>query len=291
MMMLTSSSLCRSARLALATTTVSLSVAACDPALSKKDFVPLSVTRNEQLSKNVHKVTLAFPNPTDTLGMTCAGMLMVQGPKRDGSGNTARPYTPVTRDDTVGSMELVVKDYPGVGNVASHICALKVGDSLDVKGCYTKIAVTANKWKRVGLVAGGSGLTPCLQVAEELLSHADDTTSIDLIFANRNEEEIFLKDRLDALAAASGGRFRVHYCVDAGSAAWTGLTGYVTKEMVAAHLPPPGAGAMIMVCGPPPMYKAICGPKLFEKGKPPKQGDVAGILKELGFTADMVFKF
>ena len=40
----------------------------------------------------MHKVTLAFPDPSDTLGMTCAGMLMVEGEKRDGSGTIARPY-------------------------------------------------------------------------------------------------------------------------------------------------------------------------------------------------------
>ena len=126
-------------------------------------------------------------------------------------------------------MELVVKDYPGVGNVSSHVCSRKVGDTLRVKGCFTKIKVEANKWKRVGMVAGGSGLTPCLQVAEELLSlpgddlrgnqilrhptpwtrccqepnslvelHTGDTTQIDLIFCNKNEGDIFLKDHLDS---------------------------------------------------------------------------------------------
>ena len=63
---------------------------------------------------------------------------------------------------------------------------------LRVKGCFTKIKVEANKWKRVGMVAGGSGLTPCLQVAEELLSLPDDKTKIDLIFCNKNEGDIFL---------------------------------------------------------------------------------------------------
>ena len=235
-----------------------------------------------------------FPDPSDTLGMTCAGMLMVEGEKRDGSGTIARPYTPVTRDDTVGRMELVVKDYPGVGNVSSHVCSRKVGDTLRVKGCFTKIKVEANKWKRVGMVAGGSGLTPCLQVAEELLSLPGDTTKIDLIFCNKNEGDIFLKDHLDALAAKHD-RFTVKYCVDKPLGmfwSWTGgLTGYVDADMVKAHLPPPSEGNIVMVCGPPPMYKAICGPKKFEKGKPPKQGPIDGVLKALGYTEAMCFKF
>ena len=71
----------------------------CDAAINKKDFTPLVVARNDKIGQNVHKVTLAFPDPSDTLGMTCAGMLMVEGEKRDGSGTIARPYTPVTRDN------------------------------------------------------------------------------------------------------------------------------------------------------------------------------------------------
>ena len=266
----------------------------CDAAINKKDFTPLIVARNDKIGANVHKVTLAFPDPSDTLGMTCAGMLMVEGEKRDGSGKIARPYTPVTRDDTVGRMELVVKDYPGVGNVSSHVCSRKVGDTLRVKGCFTKIKVEANKWKRVGMVAGGSGLTPCLQVAEELLSLPDDKTKIDLIFCNKNEGDIFLKDHLDSLAAKHD-RFTVKYCVDKPLGmfwSWTGgLTGYVDAAMVKAHLPPPSEGNIVMVCGPPPMYKAICGPKKFEKGKPPKQGPIDGVLKALGYTEAMCFKF
>merc|ERR1711871_1626539 len=122
----------------------------------------------------------------------------------------------------------------------------------------------------------------------------EDKTKMTLIFCNRSEEDIYLRERLDALAAGSRGRFTVHYCVDtASSSNWpASLTGYVTAEMVSKSLPhPDGANNMIMVCGPPPMYKAVCGPKKFEKGKPPKQGEVGGVLKELGFTSEGVFKF
>jgi len=264
-------------------------------ALSKSEFTSLKVSSNVSVGLNVRKITLDFPNATDVLGMKTAGMLMVKGDKRDGSGQIARPYTPVSRNDTVGKLELVVKDYPGVGNVSTYLCAVPVGTEVDVKGCYTKIAVEPNKWKKIGLIAGGSGLTPCLQVAEELLDHPDDRTEITLIFCNRNPASIFLSDHIDALVARSKGRFKVHYCVDevpAFSSMWDGLTGYVTADMVQKYLPAPdGSSNIIMVCGPPPMYKALCGPKEFPEGKPPLQGEVGGVLKDLGYTKDAVFKF
>lgn len=286
-----------SLRLPIAAALASAALAApalAEPALDKGKFTTLKVTSNEVIGKNVNRVRLAFPSATGTLGMTTAGMLMVQGEKRDGSGTVARPYTPTSSETTEGYMELVVKDYPGVGNVSSHICSRGVGDELAVKGCYTKIKATANKWKEVGMIAGGSGLTPMLQVVEHLLSLPDDRTKMTLIFCNRTEEDIYLRDYLNGLAAGSGGRFTVHFVVDtATSSDWpASLTGYVTADMVSRYLPrPDGADNMIMVCGPPPMYKAVCGPKKFEKGKPPKQGEVGGVLKELGFTEEGVFKF
>jgi len=39
-----------------------------------------------------------------------------------------------------------------------------------------------------------------LQVIEDVLHEADDKTHISLVFANRTEEDIILKDRLDELA-------------------------------------------------------------------------------------------
>lgn len=277
------------------TSSESLSVnTSANVAVSKMKFTPLKVSKNEVVGRNVHKITLDFPNDTDVLGMTTAGMLMVQGKKRDGSDVLARPYTPVSRNDTVGKLELVVKDYPDVGNVSSHICNATVGSTLAVKGCFTKIHVLPNKWNKVGMIAGGSGITPCLQVAEELLSHSQDTTQITLIFCNQDPQAIFLKDHIDKLVATSQGRFKVHYCVDNTSPTdlWKGLTGYITAEMINTYLPAPDkTNNIIMVCGPPPMYQAICGPKKFEKGKPPAQGELTGILKDLGFTSDAVFKF
>ena len=94
---------------------------------------------------------------------------MVAGVKRDGTTG-AKPYTPTTRDNTVGHMDLVVKDYPE-GNISRHICSLKVGDEIKIKGPFTKRAMNANEKKEIGMIVGGwphsctpgeSWHTPCL---------------------------------------------------------------------------------------------------------------------------------
>ena len=44
------------------------------------------------------------------------------------------------------------------------------------------------------------------------------------------------------------------------------------------------------VCGPPPLYKAVCGPK-GTKDDPKAQGELGGLLKDMGYAEEAVFKF
>ena len=52
----------------------------------------------------------------------------------------------------------------------------------------------------VGMIAGGTGITPMYQVAKALLQDPEEHTTISLIYANVTEEDILLKDELDRLS-------------------------------------------------------------------------------------------
>lgn len=68
---------------------------------------------------------------------------------------------------------------------------------------------------------------------------------------------------------------------------WQGELGYLTVDMAKKYFPPPSNDNLILVCGPPPMMKAISGDKV----SPKDQGELAGVLKEAGYTKDQVYKF
>jgi len=251
--------------------------------ITQTEFTPLSVSSNTVIGKNVHKISLSLPVPDAVLPMTTAGMLLVREIDRnDSTKEINRPYTPVSWK--VGSVDLIVKNYPDGGNVSTSLIEKRVGETVEVMGCFSKIEVNENKWKRVGLVAGGSGLTPCLQVVTHLLSLPSDKTDITMVFANKSESELFWEREIDGLVESSKGRFRVKYLFD-------DVDGFVDKDAVVEYLPPPAETNIIMVCGPPPMYDSICGPKIFVEDSPPQQGEVGGLLSELGYTKEMVFKF
>jgi cytochrome-b5 reductase len=50
-------------------------------------------------------------------------------------------------------------------------------------------------------VAGGSGLTPMLQVIKEIARNPEDKTEVNFVFANQTLEDIILKKELDEIAA------------------------------------------------------------------------------------------
>ncbi|RKP39432.1 NADH-cytochrome b5 reductase 2 [Dimargaris cristalligena] len=246
------------------------------------------------ISHNTSLYRFELPEPDMVLGMDVASCILTKfvEPAATPEGKrkvVIRPYTPTSLEETPGHFDLIVKEYPE-GIMSKHIASLKPGDTLDIKGPITKFKYVPNMHKELGMVAGGTGIAPMLQIIRKIFHNPEDQTKVKLIFANVTEDDILLRKELDELAQLNPGRFHVYYTLDKPSTGWTQGTGFVSKEMAQANLPRPSGEAkdtMVYVCGPPPMMKAISGPK----ASITDQGTVSGILKELGYTESDVFKF
>jgi len=238
----------------------------------------------EQVSPNTARYRFGLQTSEHELALPVASYILVKADLGE-EKPTVRPYTPVTYD-VKGYFELVVKTYKE-GKMSAHIGNLKIGDKLAIKGPNGKLPYTANMKKNIGMIAGGSGITPMLQVAHEILRNPDDKTHISLIFANVTQDDILLKSRIDEWAAKHPDRFKVYYTLDKPPADWKGGVGFVNEKMVTDHIGKPSADALVLVCGPPPMVKAVAGPKTVDF----EQGTVEGVLKSVGFNESNVFKF
>ncbi|KAJ9538919.1 hypothetical protein OSB04_031652 [Centaurea solstitialis] len=165
----------------------------------------------------------------------------------DAEGKTkyvVRPYTPISDPDSEGYFDLMIKIYPE-GKMSQHFAKLKPGDVLEVKGPIEKIKYTPNMKKHIGMIAGGSGITPMLQVIEAILKNPDDNTKVSLIYANVSPDDILLKKKLDMLAA-SHPNLKVFYTVDNPSKYWVGGTGYISKDMASKGLPAPSDDTLVL---------------------------------------------
>lgn len=270
------------------------SAKAADGPLSPNEFRDLKLLSKEKITHNSYHLRFELPGGASA-NMPVASCLLtkasLRGPADEKPKVVVRPYTPVSAPDAAGHLDLVIKAYP-TGVMSKYLGELKVGDAVAFKGPIPKYPYKANTKKEIGMIAGGTGITPMLQVADHILNNPADKTKVSLLFANVSEADILLKDKIDAMAAQHPDRFKAYYVVDKpnwGGIFWKGGVGYVTRDMLAAHMPAATLGndALIMVCGPPGMMNAVSGDKAQDKS----QGELTGLLKTMGYTSDQVYKF
>jgi cytochrome-b5 reductase len=252
-------------------------------ALSRSEFRSFTVRRVENVTHNTKRIVFDLPSDDHEMGVTTASCLLAKA--KVGGKNVVRPYTPTNINAEKGFLELVVKGYP-MGLLSKHVVGLKEGDVLEMKGPFLKFEYKPNKYKKIGLIAGGSGLTPMLQVAKEICRNPADKTEVVLLYANVTEDDIILREELDALQYLYP-QFKVIHVLSNPSETWTGLKGFVPKEMVETFIPSPSDDNLVCVCGPPPMMYHVSG----DKAKDTTQGELQGLLKELNYTSKQVFKF
>ena len=121
------------------------------------------------------------------------------------------------------------------------------------------------------MIAGGTGITPMLQVLHAIFRDSkDSTTTASLLFANQTEDDILVREELESLAKEYPDRFKLHYTLDRPPSEWTYSTGFINKDMVENHVLRSGVDikkdTQVLMCGPPPMLKFACIPALTELG-------------------------
>jgi cytochrome-b5 reductase len=228
--------------------------------LKPDQFQEFELKEKTVISHNVAIYRFNLPTPRSVLGLPIGQHISIGAaiPQPDGSAKeVVRSYTPISGDHQPGYFDLLIKSYP-TGNISKHMAGLAVGQTIRVKGPKGAFVYTPNMVRHFGMIAGGTGITPMLQVIRAIIRgrKAGDRTEVDLIFANVTQQDILLKEDLDELAASDPG-VRVHYVLDKPPEGWTGGVGYVTSDMITKWLPAPAPDVKILLCGPPPMISGL----------------------------------
>lgn len=166
-----------------------------------------------------------------------------------------RYYSPVSNKFDAGFFDILVKSYPN-GKVSAKFPTLREGQTVKFRGPVGRLEYKTNMAKEIGLIAGGSGITPILQVITEIITTPEDFTKISLIYANNTLNDILLKEEIDELSKKYP-NFNVHYTLLDPPADWEGSKGYVTAEMIQKYLPKVSDENRLFICGPPEMKKSL----------------------------------
>ncbi|KAF9092630.1 NADH-cytochrome b5 reductase [Mortierella sp. AD031] len=223
------------------------------PPLDPKEYRKFKLVDKVNCSPNTAMYKFALPNEDDLLNLPIGQHVSIMA--NINGKEISRSYTPTSSSDDIGHFVLCIKSYPQ-GNISKMFSELAIGDTINARGPKGQFNYTANMCREIGMIAGGTGLTPMLQIIRAVVKNLEDKTIINFIFANVTEEDIILKAELDLLSKKHP-QFKVQYVLNNPPEGWTGGVGFVNAEMIKEHMPAPAADIKILLCGPPPMISAM----------------------------------
>lgn len=235
--------------------------------LNVEQFSKFIVQRVHKLSPTVSLVTIAPEDSSKIEPLPVCYSLSLANM----DCSEQRPYTPINLIEDYSAplknLDILVRQYPN-GIISGFLCSRNPGDVVNVRGPFIKVDINdvVCKYERLGLIAGGTGITPMLQIIRFVLQRCEKTV-MTLLFGNVNDSEVLLRDELNVLAAKHPNRFTVHYTVGP----------EMTEEMIKTVMPgPDDPSSMLFVSGPPGMMKAVGGGG--------RKEPLGGILGRLGYT-------
>lgn len=159
-----------------------------------------------------------------------------------------RPYTPTSTPDVKDHFELIIKRY-GAGPTSRYMHGRKVGDTVWISGPHVGGHFKEGMASQIGMVAGGTGITPMVSIIRTVLSRGMNV-SISLIFGNKTVDDIILKDEFDSYAEKNPNFKRYYVLSKSSPEGWTMGTGRINEEMMREHLPAPSDQTLVYLCGP-----------------------------------------
>jgi cytochrome-b5 reductase len=173
------------------------------------DFQKYPLIDKKIISHDTRRFTFALPSENHKLGLPIGQHMTIMFKDADGK-TVQRSYTPVTGDETLGSVAFVIKVYragvhpkfPEGGKLSQYLDTLKIGDTIDMKGPkghltwlgkgnftvkIIKKPLQTRKTTHIGMIAGGTGITPMLQILDAIFRDPNDTTCVKMIYANQSK--------------------------------------------------------------------------------------------------------
>ncbi|OAX81760.1 hypothetical protein ACJ72_03896 [Emergomyces africanus] len=245
--------------------------------LDSKTWTPATLRGKAIISPDARLFTFKLSHDFQHLGLPVGMHVMLKINDPSTNKTIIRAYTPVSKLNAMGTMELLVKLYPSIPNHPSGgimtmaMDKLPVGAMVGFKGPIGKFEYLGNgevllngKRRRVQsfhMICAGSGITPIFQVLRAVMEDTEDRTSCVVLDGNRTEDDILCRTELDEFIARNPkSRCRIVHTLTQPSENWPGRKGRISEDLLREYVSANGTRGLkglVLVCGPEALEVAV----------------------------------
>ncbi|GAB5372162.1 hypothetical protein AAMO2058_001641800 [Amorphochlora amoebiformis] len=237
--------------------------------LNPQKYIPVKLIKKEVVSENCDRPTVFLTFDTNVENFPTGAHVSCRFGK--GVKSVARPYTPTRFSPK--ELELMIRVYPE-GKMTQHMAEMKVGETLDIKGptglrrygragpgSFTKLLkskeVHTTGIETILMFAGGTGITPMLQICNHIIKDPKDSTKVVLVVANSVPGDVMMYDEVKDLETRSKGAIKVEFTVSRPTEDWKHREGRICQQMITETCPGSCKKVVSVLCGPTPFEKAV----------------------------------
>jgi cytochrome-b5 reductase len=135
--------------------------------LKPEEYQKLPLVQKDKLSSNTYRFVFKLPTEKTILGLPIGQHISIR--TEIGGKAISRSYTPVSNNSDPGELRLVIKIYPDGELTGKYLQNLEVGDEVEIRGPKGAMRYRKGMVKEIGMIAGGTGITPMYQVKSPYL--------------------------------------------------------------------------------------------------------------------------
>ncbi|KAG9901515.1 cytochrome b5 reductase-like protein, partial [Aureobasidium melanogenum] len=148
--------------------------------LKPQEYQTLPLVKKDKLSHNTYRFVFKLPRDDMVLGLPIGQHLSIRG---QANGKTvSRSYTPVSNNHDKGELRLVIKMYPDGQLTGGYLEDVQVGDEVEFRGPKGAMKYGRGLANEIGMIAGGTGITPMYQIIRAICENPRDKTKVTLLY-------------------------------------------------------------------------------------------------------------
>ena len=256
------------------------------------EYQKYKLIEKRQYNHNCYIFRFELQSSLTVLGLPIGNHIMLKYDDKNIEFPIMRAYTPISNNLQYGYFELLIKIYDD-GEMTQKLNNLKINSYLECKGplgsinyvkpSQFKISQGIDKYRilnvnKIAMLAGGTGITPFYQIIKYIDKNKEnDKTKISLIFSNKTENDILLKNELYKIIKENK-NIKIYFTLSSVDAKdneqWNGGFGRINSEMIINNIFEPNDDVVVMYCGPAGFNKAM-----------------KKLLPQIGYQKTNIFKF